>query len=464
MRLYLSELDSVRRTKEEIATGKEKLFYEVVCTGNAIVLSPNQLVDSPTLLSGIGDSAYYNALVELIEVGRLQIYSYGPMRTAAQYLLSCINKREKEIDDDSIGLTGSKLGGYFLFSSLPQGPMESAILYDLKCAIMNSDLALLEERSAECEGEVARWYAYLHRLASLTLLLSRQNTLSDLHVPLESHISWLSVLRNVLRERTDVGGDAGKALALLDGLLQGNLGKDLNRSDWDIALAEYRGQEPDAIVNLAETMVDVCYVLSFRQSIPDCDEGSSKNSVRATVDAFWNELDEFKRDYAAHGHAYHSVGVQAGGVAATLEPSSSAQDYDWAFAARFAKRNSEHMGDVRFLRMDPREDASGRSWKNHCLRTALWGLLVSAAYTVVLWLVDESIGRVKTAWKAVLGIAIPGLLVGLISMLVFGFLTFVIKTLVMRLPGVVEIEKEVVSSIHDYLTYASLRRRGSEKG
>lgn len=35
---YLSELDSVRRTKSEVDNGKRVLFHEIVCTGNDVVL------------------------------------------------------------------------------------------------------------------------------------------------------------------------------------------------------------------------------------------------------------------------------------------------------------------------------------------------------------------------------------------------------------------------------------------
>ena len=49
-------------------------------------------------------------------------------------------------------------------------------------------LALLKERGNECEGEIAEWYEYLYRLARLTLLLSRQDVLSDLHLSDGVHV------------------------------------------------------------------------------------------------------------------------------------------------------------------------------------------------------------------------------------------------------------------------------------
>lgn len=44
--VYLFELDSVRKTDEEIIAGQKALYNEIVNNGNIVVLSYNQVVDS----------------------------------------------------------------------------------------------------------------------------------------------------------------------------------------------------------------------------------------------------------------------------------------------------------------------------------------------------------------------------------------------------------------------------------
>lgn len=43
--VYLFELDSVRKTDEEIIAGQKALYNEIVNNGNIVVLTYNQLVD-----------------------------------------------------------------------------------------------------------------------------------------------------------------------------------------------------------------------------------------------------------------------------------------------------------------------------------------------------------------------------------------------------------------------------------
>ncbi|MFQ9803086.1 MAG: hypothetical protein ACLRXD_03260 [Coprococcus sp.] len=44
--VYLFELDSVRKTDEEIIAGQAALYDEIVTNGNIVVLTYNQMVDS----------------------------------------------------------------------------------------------------------------------------------------------------------------------------------------------------------------------------------------------------------------------------------------------------------------------------------------------------------------------------------------------------------------------------------
>ena len=56
--VYLFELDSVRKTDEEIIAGQKALYNEIVNNGNIVVLTYNQLVDSRGFFSLLKDSEY----------------------------------------------------------------------------------------------------------------------------------------------------------------------------------------------------------------------------------------------------------------------------------------------------------------------------------------------------------------------------------------------------------------------
>ena len=65
--VYLFELDSVRKTDEEIIAGQKALYSEIVNNGNIVVLTYNQLVDSRGFFSLLKDSEYQKYFIRLFE-------------------------------------------------------------------------------------------------------------------------------------------------------------------------------------------------------------------------------------------------------------------------------------------------------------------------------------------------------------------------------------------------------------
>ena len=65
--VYLFELDSVRKTDEEIIAGQKALYNEIVNNGNIVVLTYNQLVDSRGFFSLLKDSEYQKYFIKLFE-------------------------------------------------------------------------------------------------------------------------------------------------------------------------------------------------------------------------------------------------------------------------------------------------------------------------------------------------------------------------------------------------------------
>lgn len=74
--VYLFELDSVRKTDEEIIAGQKALYNEIVNNGNIVVLTYNQLVDSRGFFSLLKDSEYQKYFIRLFENGAIRISQY----------------------------------------------------------------------------------------------------------------------------------------------------------------------------------------------------------------------------------------------------------------------------------------------------------------------------------------------------------------------------------------------------
>ena len=82
--VYLFELDSVRKTDEEIIAGQNALYDEVVLNGNIVVLTYNQLIDSRGFFSLLTEEGYQEGLIELFKQGRIRISQYADVRSIAQ--------------------------------------------------------------------------------------------------------------------------------------------------------------------------------------------------------------------------------------------------------------------------------------------------------------------------------------------------------------------------------------------
>ena len=88
--VYLFELDSVRKTDEEIIAGQAALYDEIVTNGNIVVLTYNQMVDSRGFFSLLKNGEYKEALLKLFDSGVIKISQYGDIRTVSQYLMDSI--------------------------------------------------------------------------------------------------------------------------------------------------------------------------------------------------------------------------------------------------------------------------------------------------------------------------------------------------------------------------------------
>ena len=162
--VYLFELDSVRKTDEEIVKGQKALYNEIVRNGNIVVLTYNQLVDSRGFFSLFDNLDYYKNLIALFENGAIRISQFGEIRTISQYLLN-------SIEDDK----------QFIYSALPLKFCQKRLVALMKRSLIYSDLSEIYEYfegKSRTETELKDLFIEVHgktlRDTSLSILQMRE--------------------------------------------------------------------------------------------------------------------------------------------------------------------------------------------------------------------------------------------------------------------------------------------------
>ena len=86
--VYLFELDSVKTSDREIAAAQKAMFDEIVCNGNCVVLSMNQMTDSRAVMSMLDDEEQYHILMELFQRGYIKYSLYKSLYSLVLIYLS----------------------------------------------------------------------------------------------------------------------------------------------------------------------------------------------------------------------------------------------------------------------------------------------------------------------------------------------------------------------------------------
>jgi len=137
--VYLFELDSVRKTDEEIIVGQRTLYNEIVRNGNIVVLTYNQLIDSRGFFSLFNNSNYYQSIIKLFENGALCISQYDKIKSISQYFIS-------SIENDNP----------FLYSAIPLTNAQKYLIALVKKSLMYSDLSEIHNYIAYRNDDVIK--------------------------------------------------------------------------------------------------------------------------------------------------------------------------------------------------------------------------------------------------------------------------------------------------------------------
>lgn len=302
--VYLFELDSVRKSDNEILIGQQALYNEIVGNGNTVVLTYNQLVDSRGFFSLLEINEYYDSLVKLFKVGAIRISQFGDIRTISQYLINaCSSERS------------------FIYSGWPLKSTQKRLLALIKRSLMYSDLneindykdgirtdAELLDLFVEVDSNLQPHDTSLNVLqckdiiANLFHLIKTVLRLSSIHTiyispkPADEYaMSLPQYLYNALSltatENKELWKKAVSVLKSLD--IVRNTGSS-DRSDYHHAIrmlyrqAIDRGGTADvSVFQYAEAIVDICYNYQLEYSICNSSKHYNISEFKSDNPADW---------------------------------------------------------------------------------------------------------------------------------------------------------------------------------
>ena len=164
--VFLFELDSVRKTDDEIIVGQKTLYDEIVRNGNIVVLTYNQLIDSRAFFSLLNNKNYYDSFIKLFELGVIKVSQYGRIRTLTQYLLNTIDSENNK----------------FLYSALPLKRSQRRLIALIRRSLIYSDLSEIQEY-IELGNEIKKQADSKQNNEKLE---QKEENLKDLFVEIES--------------------------------------------------------------------------------------------------------------------------------------------------------------------------------------------------------------------------------------------------------------------------------------
>ena len=276
--VFLFELDSVRKTDEEIILGQNMLFDEIVRNGNVVVLTYNQLIDSRGFFSLINDPQMYENIMELFNQGYIKISQYGSIRTVAQYVLESIEKNLNSTAET------------FLYSAVPVRSDQKYLLDLMKRSLMYSDFTEIDEyingkKKKEdlnklfkhCNEDIKETASkqaieelkQLRQFMKLTLDVSHNPAIYNPPRKIEEYnaITFRFILTEVVfkmknMKHVELWSKAIQILKDINGDIADSI---MSRTIWHQKLYEHRNAKDKIYYQYAEAIVDLCY--NYRQEL-----------------------------------------------------------------------------------------------------------------------------------------------------------------------------------------------------
>jgi hypothetical protein len=292
----------VRNSDKEIEIAQRAIYREIVLNGNRVVISFNQLTDSPAFLNLLQDEKTFRQLLGLFENGRFVISRYfangEEKRTSAQYIIGAIER------------ACAQSGDAFYFSGLPVVCGDPLLVW-LGNSLKFSDPSFFTEKAEKAENPGEREkYKYLERYVKLILAIS-QNSLAYNPLKTELHISFSQIIDAILNRfcSTDSGHGPEKSIHLgadaLQKLKNGTKGEINSRTNWLKALEAVSETMDDDVLASAECIIHLAYLYTVQESIVDVGKNYAEALDVSFMDEFRTQFHNWMNEYKEGVHGLH---------------------------------------------------------------------------------------------------------------------------------------------------------------
>lgn len=410
--VYLHELDSVRNSADEMEAARRALYQEIVCNGNTVVITMNQLADSRAFLGLVAeDDGMLTAIKGLMLNGAIKISRYGDKRTASQYL-------QDNLQPTPAGSHGKfVLSGWDIPDELDIEERES-IRDHIYRALRNSDTAYLELKKRAPGDDLSSLYNEnaaitvqryndaldkMERLVSLMLAIS-DSSLSYVDVNAAPYPRFDGFLDKVIEaEGPHLSNGASSLLRKAREQLQASERR--NRSPYYRMLQRDAGPEGTAARADAEEAtraLDLCYNLTTEASIRCISGHYNWTDAESLASELQGRLESYQRDYDERRHSYPWEQQRT-----EARPAASPQLEDWEHALRIreAAKERRKTSDARPDRTEGEPCPSplyethledeGVLWRTRVRRALVRNILIMVLYAVILSFVEVIVSLVQ---------------------------------------------------------------------
>lgn len=448
--VYLQELDSVRKTKEEIEQGQQALFEEIVINGNIVVLTYNQLADSRAFTCALENEDTYKNIKQLFQNGAIKVSNFGNISTASHYVQNSIEKCKK---------------GTYLFSGIPVKHEDQELLQAMEEAFMYSDPSKLD-----CFFEDTRYekknIELLQRYIRMMLFLSVYRPGN--HPPKkEIRYGFIDYMREkiflvdtekIFSENAQAQIYYKEAVQLLhqlsEAIPQNNKN---NRSYWVDSVKE-ASQIREKSRCMAEAIIHICYNYTMEESIADITKHYEEGNMKSFEKDYIYRLEKYWKEFEMELHQLPYV------------ESNEWQSYEfdfpkWDTAERIIAADKSIYRKKQENNLQNSEDQSvlyeynikkeRKKWSHRRIWLIARQMLNALLYVAVFCLIDWVMGNVEDIISQFLDVSISALdavLVFLINALIFTVLLGIISSLIsvfFKLPDILECIEAIGNCFRD---------------
>lgn len=394
--VYLFELDSVKTSDREIAAAQKAMFDEIVCNGNCVVLSMNQMTDSRAVMSMLNDEEQYHILMELFQRGYIKYSLYKDCFTMSHYIQRSIKEKRG-----------------FIYSSLPvkstQYLLQQRIYDSLRFADTNAFKALLQQQkdsedplplfdenvggqskaSSLTKKEALDILNYLQRFIELIIKTSMipESALPalcyDEDYPPFRFSDFMKLILS-FQDSYPVFAKAKSILQKIEDRLQNEHKNVESRSEWLLQLLDEKEKTTDRKgLCLAECIVNLCYNYAVEYSICDVSKHYEVASLSEPGnDSFHDDFfSRLKIEWENESNDEHRFLKEENNSFAWFQQTKGAPDWKMALRILEKRKNDEQENDLIELYENHYEQRRDEVRRQN--RRVLTRLLAGAALSVL---------------------------------------------------------------------------------